>query len=290
MSARYLLVLALLMPLWACDDALDQRLAIITEPRVLAVIAEPAEATPKTQVSYQVIVASGEGPLAVDASWAYCTAPKAPTEDNAVSTACLDDSSLVPLGDGMTVTGTLPADGCIRFGPDTPPNGFRPRDPDPTGGYYQPVRADVASQLSFGLSRITCKLPTAPADLARRYDLEYVANKNPVLDPIDPALADVPAGSDVTLVASWPIESIERYLWFDPLAQRLVDRNESLRLSWFATGGSIEVDASAVDEDRPATTVSTTWHTPAAGPASLWSVLRDSRGGIAVQHLDVNVR
>ncbi|CAN5919064.1 hypothetical protein BH11MYX3_BH11MYX3_28180 [soil metagenome] len=25
-----------------CDDALDQRLAIISEPRVLAVIAEPA--------------------------------------------------------------------------------------------------------------------------------------------------------------------------------------------------------------------------------------------------------
>jgi hypothetical protein len=35
--------------------------------------------------------------------------------------------------------------------------------------------------------------------------------------------------------------------------------------------------------------VSTTWHTPAAGPATLWQVLRDSRGGIATQRVAVDV-
>ena len=35
-----------------CDSPLDQRLAIIDAPRVLAVIADPAEARPGAQVSY----------------------------------------------------------------------------------------------------------------------------------------------------------------------------------------------------------------------------------------------
>ena len=53
-------------------------------------------------------------------------------------------------------------------------------------------------------------------------------------------------------------------------------------MSWFATAGSLAVDASAVGESDPATTVSTTWHTPASGGlVYLWVVLRDSRGGIA---------
>lgn len=56
-----------------------------------------------------------------------------------------------------------------------------------------------------------------------------------------------------------------------------------MRLSWFATGGALDVDASAVDESGTTTTVSTRWHTPAAGTAHVWFVLRDSRGGIAVE-------
>ena len=39
---RLALLLLLLLP--ACEDALDQRLAIVRDPRVLAVVSEPAEA------------------------------------------------------------------------------------------------------------------------------------------------------------------------------------------------------------------------------------------------------
>lgn len=278
----------LLLCLAACDDALDQRLAIIDAPRVLAVTGEPAEAKPGAMVRYQLVLASPEGPVTADASWAYCLASKPPTEDNAVSSACLDAAQLAALGTVPAVTGMLPADACIRFGPDTPGTGFRPRDPDATGGYYQPVRADVGADIAFGLSRITCKLPTAPGDLARRYELEYVANANPMLDEVAPL--EVAADRDVTLTASWPAQAAETYLWFDPLAQRLVDRHEAMRLSWFASGGRLAVDASAIAEDSAATSVSTTWHTPAAGTAWLWFVLRDSRGGIAARVVPVDVR
>lgn len=276
---RFLLLLA------ACDDALDQRLAIIDEPRVLAVIAEPAEAKPKAMVTYTIVTASPDGPLTTPPAWAYCTSPKPPTEDNAVPVPCVAGEALVDLGTAPSVTGTLPADGCLNYGPDTPPGGFRPRAADATGGYYQPVRAQVDGLLAFGLSRITCNLPTAPPDAAREYTLSYRANANPILEPIE--LATVPADTDVTLTASWPAESAETYLFFDPFAQVLVDRRESLRVSWFATGGSLPVDATLVDEDDPATAASVTWHTPAAGPVFVWIVLRDSRGGIAARELAI---
>lgn len=276
-----------LATLVACDDALDQRLAIIDGPRVLAIQSAPAEAKPGAAVTYRALISAPEGPVPDAPTWAFCLAPKPPTEDNAVSTACLGDDSLMELGATTEVMGMLPMDGCSLFGPNVPPGGFRPRDADATGGYYQPVRVDVVDEVAFGFSRITCPLPNTTSDIARKYMLEYVANENPTLDPI--TLASVPADADVSLTASWPAESVESFLYYDPLAQKLVTRREAMRVSWFATGGSLAVDASAVGEDVTATNVSTIWHTPATGDAWLWFVLRDSRGGIAWQQLHVQV-
>jgi hypothetical protein len=276
------LCLTLLLP--ACEDALDQRLAIIEEPRVLAVISEPAEAKPGATVSYSAVLASPDGPLTESPHWAFCTSPKPPTEDNAVSVPCTAGEDLVDLGTAPTTSGVLPMDGCLRFGPDTPPGGFRPRDPDPSGGYYQPVRVAVDDLLAVGLTRITCNLPTAPGDVATDYRLRYVANQNPTLDPI--GITDAAANSDVALTATWPVDAVESYLNYDALSQTLVTRTETMRVSWFATGGHIDVDATASD----GTEASTTWHTPGAGTYWLWFVLRDSRGGIAVQSAQVVVR
>ncbi|MDX2086432.1 MAG: hypothetical protein SFX73_01225 [Kofleriaceae bacterium] len=281
---RALLYVALLS---ACDDELDQRLAIIDAPRVLAVISTPAEAKPGAQISYQAVLASPDGPLATVPAWAFCTAPKPPTEDNVASVDCIAGEGVIDLGTGARATGMLPADGCLRFGPDTPPGGFRPRSPDETGGYYQPVRVVADDLLAIGLTRITCKLPTAPTEIARAYDLAYVANTNPTLEPL--VLTTVPADTDVTLTASWPASAVETYLHFDPVSQTLVDRREAMRVSWFATGGALDVDASLVDEQDVATSASTTWHTPSPGTAWLWLVLRDSRGGVAAQALAITV-
>jgi hypothetical protein len=279
--------LAALAALAACEDALDQRLAIIDRPRVLAIVAEPAEARPGAQVTYRAVVGGPDGPLDAAPRWSYCTAPKPPTEDNAVSVSCARGEALQPIGEAPSVTAALPTDACVRFGPEVPPGNFRPRDPDPSGGFYQPVRADTGPLLAFGLSRVTCKLPGATAELSREYDLGYVPNRNPELDA--PALAAAPANASVTLSASWPADAAETYLYFDSLAQALVMRREAMRLSWFATAGALDVDASAVGEDDPATRVETTWHTPGPGPATLWLVLRDSRGGVTARAVAVTV-
>ena len=285
----------------ACQGALDQRLAIVTEPRVLAIVSEPAEAKPGAQVAYSAVVASPAGPRTAPPppSWALCTAPKPPTEDNAVSTACLGDGAVVDLGAGASVQATVPDDACMLFGPDVAGMGFRPRDPDATGGFYQPVRADAAgADLAFGFTRITCHLANAPADVAHDYLTMYVANANPTLAPlaISPQLGVDPDGAiavaahaDLVLTAAWPAGAVESYLYFDPDRQVLVTRREAMHLAWYATSGALPVDASAVGEDDPTTSVTTTWRTGEPGPAWLWLVLRDSRGGIATQTLALRV-
>ena len=279
----------LLVVLCACNTTLDQRLAILHEPRVLAIVSEPAEVKPGAQVSYRAVVGSPAGPLAVDPAWALCTAPKPPTEDNAVSTACLTEG--LALGSAPTVGATVPTDACQTFGPDVPGMGFRPRDPDPTGGYYQPVRADAqGADLAFGFTRITCNLAGAPAEVQHAYQTMYVANTNPTLAPTELVPSDITAGADIALTISWPAEAVESYLYYDPQSQTLVDRREAMHVAWFATAGAFPVDAAAVQETDDATSVTTHWKAPAvAGPAWLWVVLRDSRGGFATQQIQVDV-
>ncbi|HET9991190.1 MAG TPA: hypothetical protein VFQ65_21810, partial [Kofleriaceae bacterium] len=254
-----------------CENALDQRLAIVDQPRVLAVTSEPPEVAPGATATLTALLASPSGPLAAVPAWSLCDAPKPPTVDNAVADGCVADT-VTPLGDATAITATIPTDACRTFGPDVASAGFRPRDPDPTGGYYQPIRAAVPSlDLAFGFTRITCNLANAPGDVAQQYKTTYVANTNPSLTAltIDGAPATtVAADRDVTLSIGWPADSVESYLYYDQTSQTLIARRESMRVSWFATAGALAVDASAIDESDSATTVSTTWHTPAAsGPA-----------------------
>ena len=264
----------LLLLLCGCQGALDQRLDVVDAPRVLAIAANPPEVTPGATTQVSALVVSPSGTLSTQPAWSLCTAPKAPTEDNAVSTGCTDGSGLTMTTDTVAV----PMDACQLFGPDVPPGGFRPRDPDPTGGYYQPVRADAADAgIAFGFARITCNLPSAPGDVAHEYQMSYVANQTPVLGPL--VVPQPAANTDVTISTTW--NEPETYLYYDPRSQTLVSRRESMRVSWFTSGGELAVDATQVGEDDPATGASTTWHVPGPGTYYLWAVLRDSRGGIA---------
>ena len=65
-----------------------------------------------------------------------------------------------------TVTAPVPADACFLFGPEVSSAELRPRDPDVTGGFYQPMRVSVAGAetTAFGLLRIRCNLGSAGAE------------------------------------------------------------------------------------------------------------------------------
>jgi len=144
----------------ACAPTFDEDVAHISEPRILAVKSEPAEAKPGTPLSLTAFVAvPGVSANAPAPRWSMCSAPKPPTENNVVSAECLSEAALLPAGQGPSIQTQTPFDACSLFGPDTPPGGFRPRDPDATGGYYQPVRVDLAHAAPvFHLERITCNL------------------------------------------------------------------------------------------------------------------------------------
>jgi hypothetical protein len=267
----------------ACKPDLDVRTSIVTAPRVLAVRAEPAEAPPGALVHYTLLVASSQGTVdAPEVAWAFCTSPKPLTENDVVGADCLDGAAQPTPADA-----TLPANACQLFGPDPPPGGFRPRDPDPTGGYYQPVRALAAGAPTVSLSRLACNLGDAPADIATDFGKRYRANANPVLEVSVPA--NISAGARVVFRASWT--EAEHYISFDRETQALRDRREAMRVSWFASAGAYDAERTGRGEDDPSAETENGWTAPGtSGVVHVWIVLRDSRGGVAWAGRDVEVK
>jgi hypothetical protein len=278
------------LALAACVPNLGSDDARVTTPRILAVRAEPAEAKPGTSVMFTTLVAGPEGSVeAPSIVWSFCEAPKPLTEDNVVSNACLGSGPLVAAGTGSSVTATTPGNGCSLFGPDAPPGGARARDPDETGGYYQPLRADLAgADATFALVRITCDLARAPAASAAEFTKAYALNQNPKLLSLAAAIAGAPVsldalapGSRIELTASWSPESAETYAYYDSTSDTLGSKREAISVAWYANAGSLDREATGRAEGDPETTTTNTWTAPrAAGTTHLWIVLRDSRGGM----------
>jgi hypothetical protein len=286
-----------------CRPDLGAPSSRVTGPRILAIQGDPAEAKPGQDVTYHILVATPDGTMTdPQVQWAVCTASKPLTENNVVSVECLGDAATAVGDPAASVVVTTPADACARFGPDVPPTvsgqpPFRPRDPDVTGGYYQPVRATLGTSVAFGLERITCNVAGASLDIAQQYRDRYVANTNPSLLPLTPAqggqavaLDSLPAGTTVTFMASWTPESVETFPVYDPATQTLVDHREAVRVSWFATGGNFSSNHTGRTEAEPDTTTSNEWTAPAEpGAVHLWIVLRDSRGGVDFASYELNV-
>lgn len=274
----------------ACRPDFTERESIVTQTRVLAVRAEPPDVKPGEMVTYRafVVTPAGEAP-GLHASWAFCATPKRLTENGAVSAECLR-SGVRPMGDGASVTAALPQDACSLFGPEVSSADLRPRDPDVTGGYYQPVRLSVedgaaARAVAFGQTRLRCNVASAAAEVAAEYQRRYVPNQNPVLLPLEASapLDAVPAGAHLTLRAPWPESSVEGYVAIDVAEQRVVERRETMRVSWFATAGTYEHDRTGTPDNA--------WTAPSEpGTVQLFVVLRDDRGGVAYATYPVVVR
>lgn len=282
-----------------CRPDIDAPLSLVTDTRILAVQAEPAEAAPGETVSYQALVVSPTGTVAgAPVAWSFCTLAKPPGENSVVNPACLTEG-LAPAGPtGPVLVAATPAEGCALFGPAAPPPA-RPRDPDATGGYYQPLRATFDPGPAIFLSRITCELAQASAQVAAEFRARYRPNRNPRLVPASlrasliaapgpvpgeegqpVALDRLPAGQRVRFEIDWQADAAETYPVFDPLTQSLIDHRETLRVSWFATAGAFAAEHTGRGEEDTALSSDNVWTAPAgAGPVDLWVVLRDARGG-----------
>ncbi len=132
-----------------------------------------------------------DGPIAsAPISWAFCNARNPLANLGSVNPQCLQASGswFVPIGEGVSVSGTLPDIACQQFGPDVPqpqpgqPQG-RPVDPDPTGGYYQPTRlfvpSDAGMLTEIAETRLSCGAGVATGPQGADYNRHYRANTNP---------------------------------------------------------------------------------------------------------------
>jgi hypothetical protein len=248
--------------------------------------AEPAELEPGAAVHYGALVASASGSVdGAPLEWAFCSTPKPLGENNSVSPACLGDE-VRPIGVGPAIDTTVPPDACTLFGSETTGTALRPRDPDATGGYYQPVRVVLDGVPAVMLTRIACDLRNAPLDVVREHTRRYRPNANPRLISLSAFVAGVPteleripAGALVELVAELDPGSAEAFVMFDSATQSLVDRRETLRVSWLVSGGELDVPRSpAAGEPLEATNRFRAPNTP--GTVALWVVARDGRGGV----------
>lgn len=201
----------LALGLWGigCQPSLDQTVSLVDKPRLLAVRAEPAEAPPMppTEVTFKALFA---GPRGVESGgqieWSFCNARKPLAELGPVSPVCLQPavgSSFIPIGSGAQVMGVIPDVACRQFGPAVPmatmpgqPPG-RPVDPDPTGGYYQPVQVFASTPdgdaLGVFRSRISCGLAGGTGEQQAAYGHGYRINVNP-----DVAALNVVGGAALT--------------------------------------------------------------------------------------------
>jgi hypothetical protein len=297
-----------MIALGACKPELGDPTSLVTEPRILAVRSEPAEIEPDHAVAYQALIATPEGMVTPDLAWGFCTEPAPLSSNNVVNDGCIYGTASLPAR-GPAIQATIPIDACSVFGP-TPPAPrpgeppTRPHDADVTGGYYQPIRAlaklDGAQlALGVGLTRITCDLANAPFAIVTEFRARYHANQNPTLVgvvaqvPNDPRARELteplPPRTPVTLRASWTDDSAEQFPVFDPASRTLVDHREAIRVSWFVSAGELASDRTGRGEAETETFADDVWTTPDSGPAYLWVVVRDSRGGVAFASYPITV-
>jgi hypothetical protein len=308
-----------------CVPTFDDNLPLVQQPEVLAVQSEPAEAAPGEPVTLTALVATpepnGAPPTLI---WGLCTARKPLTELGPVNPVCIQAPSAAPqsitaLGSGVSVHARLPGDACSLFGPSLPapvdgePSG-RPVDPDPTGGYYQPVGVTLqeSAVTTLGAVRIFCPPSGLDQDQAGDFNSHYRRNENPLLDgvgivdktgdvaavPDEPDSLQVNAGKPVQFRASWAVcaddaacSGAETYALFNLDSRQLETERESLRVSWYATAGQFQNAVTGRDESELASDTDNTWTAPnEAGAVRVWLVLRDSRGGQSFRSFLVSVK
>lgn len=198
----------------------------------------------------------------------------------------------------------------------------RPVDADVTGGFYQPVVAWLDDTAALGATRIACQI--RDANFTRRYKrnrnpelstFDVLGPDGSVTEASDDQPLSLRRGEAVNLRVRWPAcptsdscgdgicgidedalgcsedcsqprgcAGAERYARFDPLLLTTSVQEESLVVTWFATGGRFDAPrtdrvATAGSDDEPGTL--NRYVAPNTGDVTLWAVVRDDRGGVS---------
>jgi len=260
---------------------------LVDGPQILGIRGDPAEARVNEQVFYEALAVSADGEILDAAEWSYCVQPRSADERTGVTASCLEGRDLEPISASTTIL----SDACSRFGPNPPPveaneSPRRPADPDPSGGYFLPVQAQVEGAEAFGFQRIRCDLAGATRDVFDAFQDGYTDNLHPEIDDSTRDL-EVSTGEVVELFLRPTTESAEPYVVYSAEDSRLYDAVEDLTVWWYVTGGRLSHGSRAVTGGEAVST----WSAPDE-PAEVygWMILRDSRGGLTWTHLAIDVQ
>ena len=299
----------------ACLPSFEERPWLIEESRILAIRSVPAEQRPGQPVALEALIAGPDGFSSTPVVWDFCLRPRTAVERASVSSSCLEGKDL----QSIMSTAAILEDACARFGPNPPPVegdevGQRPADPDPSGGYFLPVRASFLPEqlgtkvFSFGQIRIRCDLAGATREIFDAFQARYSENQNPEILDLGVGRAGhnsggsvgnrfgkrsvkggpnfvVPSGTTIDLVAEIGASSFESYVVYRSDLGQLVEEQEELRLAWYVSAGELERGEQTLridDQLLHSPNVTNRWQSP-QDPQSVyvWLVLRDSRGGSA---------
>jgi hypothetical protein len=279
---------ALLLLLAACAPEPGPPDSLVDRPRVIAIKAIPPEVQPGVSASFQVLAVGPSGPLdSSSATWAVCRDPLPLTDTGTVAAACLGNLPAVAQGAGPSIATS--SDACAIFGPVPSSTTRRPRNPDATGGFFQPVRVETSGVTAFAQERLICPLTQAPLVVAADFQNRYVPNQNPAIASFEASapLDSVAKGARLQLTVTWDPSSAEVFPVYDPVNQRLVDTPEVMSVTWYATGGLMAQDRTGPTGPSSSSNV---WTAPLGpGPVVLWAVLRDSRGGLDAASLEAQI-
>lgn len=284
-----------------CTPDFDDAPWRVEESRVLAIVATPPEARPGDPVMLAALTASPDGTIATAPTWSICTRPRTSAERTSVTARCLEEGSLEPTTASMLVL----SDACARFGPNPPPieGGSapqRPADPDASGGYFLPIRAETDDAAAFGALRIRCDLPSVTRAVFDAFEERYFANGPPAIDRVflgsGAALAlddvaTVTKDAETTITVELPATAAEPYVRYDSAQGVLVDEREWLRVQWFVTDGRLSAGQQTLfPSDAAPLVASTSWTAPSV-PATVhgWIVVTDARGGVVWTAFSIEV-
>ncbi len=288
--------------LGACGPSFDPP-ELLTEPRLLAVVAEPPELASGDKTTLTALHHPLSG--AATYEWAYCTRTSGSAA--AVSPDCITNdtaSYLLPIGTGETVDFTMPA---------FPPNQFGL--PDATFGVYLPIRVRMKAELKTGN---TTEIKTETGIYRLRYNVPIPMvplpkNQNPRLtgiyvvpdDGSAPPTGPTQTALDEKTPYSWngarPLKlrtvladgSLEMYpiLQGDLKNPAVKVVTETIDFQWYADAGTLT--PATTGPERPDTELQFAKEKtppPAGTEINVYIIARDERGGTAWLHRVVAYR
>jgi hypothetical protein len=156
---------------------------------------------------------------------------------------------------------------------------------------YRPNQAPAIGDVSFSQDGSAPRTLTEDASLvlgslapvALEVDWEACATESTCGDGLCTAFEDNATCPDDCGATRRGCTGAEPYVWYNRQTQRVESRREGISVAWYTSNGRFDEEQTGRDEGEAQSgrATSNTWRPASAGPATVWLVIRDTRGGLS---------